>query len=158
MKQASKRNKNGTASGSQVVRYLKEIGVIFMAAVALFVALSLFTYHPADPGWSQAVSVAEIHNGGGIVGAYVADVLLYIFGYAGYLFPLVFIFDGWRIFRSRLRVELPARRLLLAVRSAGFILLTCGCCALAWLHLQAGAELPAHSAGQANSAGRDIGL
>ena len=158
MKQASKRNKNGTASGSQVVRYLKEIGVIFMAAVALFVALSLFTYHPADPGWSQAVSVAEIHNGGGIVGAYVADVLLYIFGYAGYLFPLVFIFDGWRIFRSRLRVELPARRLLLAVRSAGFILLTCGCCALAWLHLQAGAELPAHSAGQANSAGGILGF
>ena len=158
MKQASKRNRYGTTSGSQVVRYLKEIGVIFMAAIALFVALSLFTYHPADPGWSQALSVAEIHNGGGIVGAYVANVLLYFFGYTGYLFPLVFMFDGWRIFKSRLRVEPPARRLLLAVRSAGFILLICGCCALAWLHLQAGAELPAHSAAQANSAGGILGF
>ena len=157
MKQASKRNKNGTASGSQVVRYLKEIGVIFMAAVALFVALSLFTYHPADPGWSQAVSVAEIHNGGGIVGAYIANVLLYIFGYPGYLFPLVFMFDGWRIFKSR-RTGLSASQLLLAVRIAGFVLLFCGCCALAWLHLQAGAELPAHTADQASSAGGILGM
>ena len=157
MKQASKRNKNGTASGSQVVRYLKEIGVIFMAAVALFVALSLFTYHPADPGWSQAVSVAEIHNGGGIVGAYTANVLLYIFGYPGYLFPLIFMFDGWRIFKSR-RTGLSVSRLLLAVRIAGFVLLFCGCCALTWLHLQAGAELPAHTADQASSAGGILGM
>ena len=157
MKQASKRNKNATASGSQVVRYLKEIGVIFMAAVALFVALSLFTYHPADPGWSQAVSVAEIHNGGGIVGAYIANVLLYIFGYPGYLFPLVFMFDGWRIFKSR-RTGLSVSQLLLAVRIAGFVLLFCGGCALAWLHLQAGAELPAHTADQASSAGGILGM
>ena len=157
MKQASKRNKYGAASGSQVVRYLKETSFIFMAAGALFVALSLFTYHPSDPGWSQAVSVSEIGNGGGIVGAYIADMLLYIFGYPGYLFPLIFIFDGWRIFKSR-RLELPVRRLLLAVRITGFILLFCGCCALAWLHLQAGALLPVHAAGQTSSAGGILGI
>ena len=157
MKQASKRNKYGAASGKQVVRYLKEISVIFMAAGALFVALSLFTYHPSDPGWSQAVSVTEIYNGGGIVGAYIANILLYIFGYPGYLFPLIFIFDGWRIFKSR-RLELPARRLLLAARITGFILLFCGCCALAWLHMQAGAQLPAHAADQSSSAGGILGI
>ena len=157
MKQASKRNKYGVASGKQVVRYLKEISVIFMAAGALFVALSLFTYHPSDPGWSQAVSVTEIHNGGGIVGAYIANILLYIFGYPGYLFPLIFIFDGWRIFKSH-QLELPVNRLLLAVRIAGFILLFCGCCALAWLHLQAGAQLPAHTADQTSSAGGILGI
>ena len=128
-----------------------------MAAVALFVALSLFTYHPGDPGWSQAVSVTDISNGGGIVGAYIANLLLFIFGYPGYLFPLVFIFDGWRIFKSR-RVELSTGRLLLAVRIAGFILLFCGCCALAWLHLQAGAEMPAHTADQAGGAGGILGI
>ncbi len=157
MKQASKRNKYGAASGSQVVRYLKEISVIFMAACALFVALSLFTYDPSDPGWSQAVSVSEISNGGGIVGAYLANILLYIFGYPGYLFPLIFIFDGWRIFKSR-RLELPVRRLLLAARATGFTLLFCGCCALAWLHLQAGASLPAHAADQSSSAGGILGI
>ena len=157
MKQASKRNKYGAASGSQVVRYMKEIGIIFMAAIALFLTLSLVTYHPADPGWSHAVSVAEVHNGGGIVGAYIADILLYIFGYAGYLFPLVLVFEGWRIFKSR-RLELPVSRILLVVRIVGFILLFCGCCALAWLYLQAGVQLPAHSTDQTNSAGGVLGM
>ena len=128
-----------------------------MVAGALFIALSLFTYHPSDPGWSQAVSVEEIRNGGGIAGAYIANILLYVFGYPGYLFPLVFIFDGWRIFRSA-RVALPASRLLGAVRAIGFGLLFCGCCALAWLHLEAGAQLPAHLPEQANSAGGVLGI
>ena len=157
MKQASKKRQPGTASGTQVVRYVKEISFIFMVAGALFAALSLFTYHPSDPGWSQAVSVAEIHNDGGIVGAWIANVLLYLFGYAGYLFPLVFVFDGWRIFKSRL-AEAPVPRVLVALRASGFVLLFCGCCALAWLHLGAGAHLPAHLPDQASSAGGILGI
>lgn len=128
-----------------------------MVAGALFIALSLFTYHPADPGWTQAFSVTEIHNDGGIVGAWIANVLLYLFGYPGYLFPLVFIFDGWRIFKSR-RDDTTASRLLVALRVFGFILLFCGCCALAWLHIGAGGGLPEHLPDQASSAGGILGL
>ena len=157
MKQASKKKQPGTVSGIPVVRYMKEIGFIFMVAGALFVALSLFTYHPSDPGWSQAVSVAEIHNDGGIVGAYIANILLYLFGYLGYLFPLVFIFDGWRIFKSG-PADTPVSRLLVALRVFGFILLFCGCCALAWLHVTAGGRLPAHLPDQASSAGGILGI
>ncbi|MDE0512023.1 MAG: DNA translocase FtsK 4TM domain-containing protein [Gammaproteobacteria bacterium] len=157
MKQASKKKQPGTVSGIEVVRYIKEISFIFMVAGALFIALSLFTYHPADPGWSQAVSVTEIHNDGGIVGAWVANVLLYLFGYPGYLFPLVFIFDGWRIFKSR-RDDTTDSRLLVSLRILGLILLICGCCALAWLHIGAGGRLPEHLPDQASSAGGILGL
>ena len=157
MKQASKKRQPGTVSGIEVVRYIKEISFIFMVAGALFIALSLFTYHPSDPGWSQAVSVAEIHNDGGIVGAWIANVLLYLFGYPGYLFPLVFIFDGWRIFKSR-RDDTAASRLLVALRVFGFILLFCGCCALAWLHIGPGGGLPEHLPDQTSSAGGILGL
>ena len=157
MKQASKKKQPGTVSGIEVVRYIKEISFIFMMAGALFVALSLFTYHPSDPGWSQAVSVAEIHNDGGIVGAWIANVLLYLFGYPGYLFPLVFIFDGWRIFKSR-RDDTTASRLLVTLRVFGFILLFCGCCALAWLHIGVGGGLPEHLPDQTSSAGGILGL
>ena len=157
MKQASKKKQPGTVSGIEVVRYIKEISFIFMVAGALFIALALFTYHPEDPGWTQAVSVAEIHNDGGIVGAWIANVLLYLFGYPGYLFPLVFIFDGWRIFKSR-RDDTTASRLLVALRVFGFILLFCGCCALAWLHIGAGGGLPEHLPDQASSAGGILGL
>ena len=157
MKQASKRNQKGVASESQVVRYLKEINVIALMAVALFVALALLTYQPSDPGWSQAVSVDKIQNGGGIVGAYLADILLYIFGYPGYLFPLIFAFDGWRIFKSR-RVELSFKNFLTALRIAGFILLFSGGCALAWLHFKTGAHLPAHLPDQISSGGGILGI
>ena len=157
MKQASKKKQPGTVSGIEVVRYIKEISFIFMVAGALFIALALFTYHPEDPGWTQAVSVTEIHNDGGIVGAWIANVLLYLFGYPGYLFPLVFIFDGWRIFKSR-RDDTTASRLLVALRVFGFILLFCGCCALAWLHIGAGGGLPEHLPDQASSAGGILGL
>ena len=157
MKQASKKKQPGTVSGIEVVRYIREISFIFMVAGALFIALSLFTYHPADPGWSQAVSVAEIHNDGGIVGAWIANVLLYLFGYPGYLFPLVFIFDGWRIFKSR-RDDTTDSRLLVSLRVLGFILLICGCCALAWLHIGAGGRLPEHLPDQTSSAGGILGL
>ena len=126
-----------------------------MVAGALFIALSLFTWHPTDPGWSQDVSNAEIHNHGGIVGAWIANILLYLFGYPGYLFPLVFIFDGWRIFKSRHAVA-PAS--LVSLRVLGFILLFCGCCALAWLHIRAGGGLPEHQLDQASSAGGILGL
>ena len=157
MKQASRKKQPGTVSGIEVVRYIREISFIFMVAGALFIALALFTYHPDDPGWTQAVSVTEIHNDGGIVGAWIANVLLYLFGYPGYLFPLVFIFDGWRIFKSR-RDDATASRLLVALRVFGFILLFCGCCALAWLHIGTGGGLPEHLPDQASSAGGILGL
>ena len=157
MKQASKKKQPGTVSGIPVVRYIREIGFIFIVAGALFVALSLFTYHPSDPGWSQALSVSEIHNDGGIVGAWVANVLLYLFGYTGYLFPLVFVFDGWRIFKSH-RDAASVSRLLFALRTCGFILATCGCCALAWMHLGAGGHLPEHLPDQTSSAGGILGI
>ncbi len=157
MAQASKKKRSTRISGGKVVRNIKEIVVIILAAIALFTALTLLTHHPSDPGWSQAISVDEIHNGGGIVGAYIANILLYVFGYSGYLFPAVFAFDGWRIFKSR-RGDLPLDRFLLALRIIGFVLLFSGSCALAWLHFKAGAHLPAHLPEQASGAGGILGM
>ena len=155
MKQASRKKQNDAGSEGRITRYLNEIGFIFILAGALFVALSLFSFHPADPGWSQAVSADEIHNDGGIVGAYIANLLLYLFGYPGYLFPLMIVFDGWRIFILR-RNKTPTP--LMALRASGFILLFCGCCTLAWLYLHGGAQLPAHLPDQTGSAGGILGI
>lgn len=157
MKQASKKKQPGTVAGIPLVRYAKETGFIFMVAGALFVALSLFTYHPADPGWTQEFSVTEIHNGGGKVGAWIANILLYLFGYMGYLFPLVFVFDGWRIFKSR-RSDASVFRVVLALRIFGLVLLFCGCCALAWLHVGTAGQLPEHLPDQTGNAGGILGI
>lgn len=146
MAQAYRKNKIGRLSGRGLLRSVREVAVIGLALVALFMALALFTYHPADPGWSQSVSGDEVRNGGGIVGAYIADVLLSVFGWFGYLFPVVFAFDGWRIFRSE-RDETLLSRFLPAVRALGFALLFAGGCALAGLLVVDGAQLPEQISG-----------
>lgn len=146
MAQAYRKNKIGRLSGRGLLRSAREVAVIILALVALFTALALFTYHPDDPGWSQSVSGDEVRNGGGIVGAYIADVLLSVFGWFSYLFPVVFAFDGWRIFRSE-RDETLLGRFLPAVRVLGFALLFAGGCALAGLRLGDGASLPEQISG-----------
>ncbi len=124
-----------------MLRNLKEISFIALAAMATFLSIALLSYHPADPGWSQAVSTDEIHNHAGVVGAWIANILLYLFGYLGYLFPLFLAFDGWRLFKSR-HEQIPLNHLQLALRLVGFFLLLAGACGLAWLHFRSSIWLP----------------
>ena len=71
MAQASKKTKAAEPLSGQLLRNIKEIGFIFLGLVALYLAVSLYSYHPEDPGWSQAVSTHFIHNKGGLVGAWI---------------------------------------------------------------------------------------
>jgi S-DNA-T family DNA segregation ATPase FtsK/SpoIIIE len=68
----------------------KEASVIFLIGFALFLLLSIVTYHAADPSWSHASSQPAA-NAAGLFGAWISDVLLYAFGYVAYLFPLILI-------------------------------------------------------------------
>lgn len=79
---------------------------IFIAsfAVSLFFLLSLLTYHRTDPGWSHTLLTKHIANLGGQVGAWAADVFLYIFGYFAYIFPFVLAYNAWLLLRDRLLI------------------------------------------------------
>jgi DNA segregation ATPase FtsK/SpoIIIE, S-DNA-T family len=63
---------------------LRESWWLALVAVALYLLLVLLTYDKADPGWSHSVKAATVHNAGGVLGAYVADLLLYVFGLSAY--------------------------------------------------------------------------
>ena len=156
MSQASKKRKNAALSSGRVVRNVKEISFIALAALATYLVIALLSYHPADPGWSQAVSSKEIHNHGGVVGAWLANILLYLFGYLGYLFPAVLAFDGWRLFKSRDQ-DLPLNHFLLGVRVVGFFLLLAGGCGLAYLHFKSGVWLPHEIRGAGGIFGDAVG-
>ncbi len=141
MAQASKKRISGMSLGGNLSANLREISVMALAVAALFLALALFSFHPDDPGWSQAVSPGTIHNLGGVVGAWVANILLYLFGHPGYLLPLAFAFDGWRLLRAR-HQKLDWDRLHVGLRAAGFLLTLLGICGLAWMYFQTGDALP----------------
>src|SRR5688500_18778511 len=75
----------------RAVRLLREARWISLCFLALFIFLVLVSYEPRDPGWSHAVLARQTSNLGGLVGAWIADFLLYLFGLSAYLFPFFLV-------------------------------------------------------------------
>jgi S-DNA-T family DNA segregation ATPase FtsK/SpoIIIE len=79
------------------------IGFLFMT-LAVLVALSLISYSPHDVAFNVSAPPADgplAHNWIGPVGAYGADFLFQIFGFAAFLLPVAILILGWKWFRSR---------------------------------------------------------
>lgn len=78
---------------------MKEIAGVVSIALAVFVFLCLFSYNPHDPSLTHyAAGKVGIANYGGLVGSYLSDGLLRIFGITSYLFPLVLALFSFRLF------------------------------------------------------------
>ena len=84
-----------------VARGLRESAVIALAVLALVLFAALLTYSPADPGFSIAAGAGVVHNSIGPIGAWLADVLFFLFGRPAFLFPLMVAVASWRLFRGR---------------------------------------------------------
>jgi len=80
---------------------LRECGFIFGSLVAIFLAISLYSFNPADPSWSQTSWGGDVHNASGMVGAWIADTLFFIFGSLAYVLPFVTAGFTWGFFRYR---------------------------------------------------------
>ena len=156
-KQKSSTKPTKTASGpSRLVRILREVGLIGLAAVSLFLLLSVVTFHQSDPGWSHAADVDVIENSGGIIGAWIADILLYICGYIGYLFPFALAFSGWQLYLTSRRGEMP-EPLHMSLAVTGFLLILIGACGLVENHFDMGIGIPAETAGAGGILGEAAG-
>ncbi|MDT0627048.1 DNA translocase FtsK 4TM domain-containing protein [Alteromonas sp. W364] len=77
---------------------LMEVGMMLSCATAFFLLIALASFHPSDPGWSQAGLHNEIQNLMGSMGAWSADILLFTFGITAYALPFALAFCGWFIF------------------------------------------------------------
>jgi len=141
MAQASRKRQPAQPLGIQLTKNVKEVSMIALAALAIYLFIALFSYHPDDPGWSHAVSADNIYNSAGIVGAWIADVLLYLFGYIGYTFPIVLAYGGWRLFKSRQRSE-NFNYIRYTVRFFGLVIALIGSCGLVWMYFNVGFNLP----------------
>ncbi|TDI88369.1 MAG: hypothetical protein E2O75_09225, partial [Chloroflexi bacterium] len=75
---------------------LKEIALIALATLAVFLLLALWSYSPSDPAWSYQGTGLETTNLVGSSGAWSADVLLSLFGALAYLLPPACVIGGWR--------------------------------------------------------------
>jgi S-DNA-T family DNA segregation ATPase FtsK/SpoIIIE len=80
----------------KLIALLRESWLLALIGVAIYLTLILVSYDRSDPAWSQSVSgVSEFRNAGGRFGAWLADILLYLFGAAAYWWIVFFVFAMW---------------------------------------------------------------
>ncbi len=80
-------------------RLVRESWWLLVVAALVYLALILGTYHKTDPGWSFSGDGSPVRNRGGVVGAWLADVLLYLFGVSAWWWVVagvVLIVAGYR--------------------------------------------------------------
>ena len=78
---------------------VRESWWLLVVAIFAYLALILATYQRTDPGWSFSGTGAAIHNKGGAVGAWLADLLLYLFGISAWWWVfagIVLVVTGYR--------------------------------------------------------------
>ena len=88
--------KNARAGDDRRQKLWRELALVALAPLLLYLLVSLASYSTDDPGWSRTGSVAgALHNIGGLVGAYMADLAFWLFGFAAYTVPLVLGGIAW---------------------------------------------------------------
>ncbi|MBF0401715.1 MAG: DNA translocase FtsK 4TM domain-containing protein [Magnetococcales bacterium] len=74
------------------------LGIVSISA-AVFLLLTLLSFHPDDPSFNQTGG-QTIHNAAGLFGAYLSDALFQLLGYAAGGFVLFFGMAGMQLFRN----------------------------------------------------------
>jgi DNA segregation ATPase FtsK/SpoIIIE, S-DNA-T family len=112
---------------------LRESWWLLVVAGFVYLALILGTYTRSDPGWSFSGTGETLRNRGGVVGAWLADLLLYVFGASAWWWVfggVVLIVTGYR---HLTRDDLERHYVWLAV--PGFLLVLLASSALESLRL-----------------------
>src|SRR6185436_558377 len=115
---------------------------LVLVALAAYLVLIFATYRRSDPGWSHSATGAVTGNAGGVVGAHVSDILLYLFGLSAYWWVALCLYVVIWGYRRLDGTSLIDRRPL-GIALGAFVLLLLASAALEGLRLHSlGAELP----------------
>ena len=112
--------------------FIRDFLGIAILAFSLFTIVSLATYSATDPSMNTSLSSQElVTNSGGLVGAYISDGLVQLFGSSSFFFPIITLVIGWACVRRKEFNHWPLRLV------SGIFLLT-GICALSAVLMNAG--------------------
>ena len=156
MKQATRKSKIVQPISDKVVKNIREVLVFASLIFALYLLISLFSFNADDSAWSSSVSNGDIQNHAGAVGAYIADFLLSVFGYFGYLIPFLFLMSGWRLYQTRLNQK-TFDHFIFSIHLIGVLVLFVGGCGILWMHFNANTWLPSEIRGAGGIVGYTVG-
>ena len=118
---------------AQVSQRLRESGMLLSFALAGYFLLAMASYNAGDRSWSHSGSNTEVANFGGAAGAWISDLLFYLFGFLAFLLPIMLVYNGIILVKTR-NLSAEVRYQMLVVRWSGFVLTLISGCALASLH------------------------
>ena len=127
--------RGGTAPSplpEKIALILQESRWLALVVLAGFLSLALFGYHPDDPGWSRAVFTSTLNNPAGRAGAWISDLLLYLFGLSAWWWVALCAAIVWWGYR-RLDGLRSGDRRPLAIALAGFLVLLLSSSAIEYL-------------------------
>lgn len=126
---------------NRLVRLLSEARWFVLTVVSVYLILIFLTYSKTDPGWSQANVVPQLDNWGGRIGAWVADLMLFIFGFSAWWFCVYLlrsVWSGYRRLSQRFLFQTepePEHHHEGWIRSVGFVLMITGSVAIEYLRM-----------------------
>jgi S-DNA-T family DNA segregation ATPase FtsK/SpoIIIE len=107
----------------KIAALLRESWWLALVGIAAYLLLILCSFDARDPSWSQSTHNTVVHNWGGAFGAYLADILLLLFGWSAYW---LVVFCGVLVAWAFRRIEvIPAgdrRSYIVAIIGFGLLL------------------------------------
>ncbi len=119
---------------NKLLLLLRESRWILLVACAVYFTIALYGYSPSDPAWSHSVTGAHTSNPGGVVGAYLSDLLFYLFGFSAWWLVLFLLQRVWAGYHQLRADSIFCKRTLL-VSLGGFAALLLSSSALEYLRL-----------------------
>jgi len=149
----ARREAEAAKSSALAKTLIKEAWWLGLVLVGLYITVILFTYHPDDSSWSHmAPDNAVINNSGGSVGAWLSDLLLYVFGFSAWWWAVLAFYAMWFVYLELEAVDQGEKPFLL-FNFIGFALLLLASSALEAGHLLTlPASLPLAPGGMLGSA------
>lgn len=136
--------------GKPIVREAWWLGLVLLG---LYIAVILYTYHREDPSWSHIADEGTVvQNAGGPLGAWLADVLLSVFGFSAWWWAIFAFYGMWLVY-LKLDVVNASKQPFLTLNFFGFVLLLVASASLEAGHIVSlPASLPLEAGGMLGNA------
>lgn len=124
----------------RLVRLLYEARWLTLATLLVYLTLILLTYSSNDPGWSITNTAPHLHNWGGRVGAWLANLMLYMFGMSAWWWCVLLAHATWRGYQYLSHRFLvfktgPEHRQENLIRAIGFVFLLSGSLGIEYMRM-----------------------
>src|SRR5690606_14143941 len=82
-------------------RFSRDITGLIWLSIGIFLALSLYSFHPTDPSLNSIGTSLKVQNYCGYFGSFLSDILYQLFGLGAWVFVLGAFRLSWRNFANQ---------------------------------------------------------